>query len=257
MTNDKLYKIFNNYISSSIIDQIDLRSSALIEKYNHKNEYKNIEKSVNVSSSIFEQIYLRTNELIEKFNHKNEYQNIEKSVRIFLYNTVCEMIVSASGTRNVVSEKNQSAIKHDRIGLEYNTLLTNRLLSIMIEDDLDFSFTSKAEVYVRELLSENPAAVREWLNDIFLSNFESTNIIKGILHIIYHLPYEIIYPEGPTMAIAALTHSNIEIKEYGIRCFESWGNKHSLHVLKKIDCPQQWLREYVTEIITYLERELG
>ena len=97
------------------------------------------------------------------------------------------------------------------------------------------------------------------LNELYLIN-ASTNIklILGILHILSHLKYETIKPIGPTIAVAAINHKDIEVRECGIRAFESWGNSHSLSVLKSLKkSGEEWLDEYVAYVIHDLEEEIN
>ena len=57
------------------------------------------------------------------------------------------------------------------------------------------------------------------------------------------------------MALSALSHKNDEIKELGIRAFESWGSKNSLETLKQISVEATWLKEYLDQVIHDLSTE--
>ena len=106
-------------------------------------------------------------------------------------------------------------------------------------------------------MDQNTAIAKEWINNIFLYQFQDSRVLVGLLQVISHLEYLEIYPQGPTMALAALSHADSEIRECGIRAFENWGTTHSLNVLRSVKCHEGWLQEYVDQVISDIEEELG
>jgi hypothetical protein len=133
---------------------------------------------------------------------------------------------------------------------------TTELLRIIREQDFEYGFDSPADLFVRELLRQNLTVTKEWLNSIFIDYFDDTRILIGLLQIISHIDYLEICPEGATMALAALSHVNPEVRECGIRAFENWGTVESLKVLRNVKCQEKWLQEYVQQVILDLEEEL-
>jgi hypothetical protein len=134
---------------------------------------------------------------------------------------------------------------------------TPMLLRIIQEQDFEYGFDSSADLFIKGLMEINSAVTKEWLNSVFIDHFHDGAVIIGLLHIISHLDYFKIYPQGPTMAVAALSHSDAEVRECGIRAYENWGSSESLKVLKSVKCEEQWLQQYVEQVIADLEEELG
>lgn len=134
---------------------------------------------------------------------------------------------------------------------------TKEILSIIIEQDFEYGFDSPADLFIKRLLNQNPTATKEWLNSVFIDYFHDTRILIGLLQIISHIEYFEIYPQGPTMAVAALSHVDAEVRECGIRAFENWGTIDSLNVLRNLTCQEKWLQEYVQQVISDLEEELA
>lgn len=134
---------------------------------------------------------------------------------------------------------------------------TDEFLSILREEDFEFGFISRSEELLNEQLRINALATRNWLNELFIKYFSDEVIIIGILRIIGRFEPNQIFPQGQTIALAALNHSNIEIKELGIRAFEKWGSHESLEILKNIqvDTPP-WLKEYIEDVIKDLKEQL-
>ncbi len=133
---------------------------------------------------------------------------------------------------------------------------TPKFLEAIEDEDFEFGYISKSETIIREQLEINALATRNWLNHIFIRNFHNEKILIGILRILGRFEEKTIFPQGNTMALAALSHKNPEIKELAIRAFENWSSINSLKTLKKIKVKPDWLQEYLVDVISDLESEL-
>lgn len=138
----------------------------------------------------------------------------------------------------------------------YRDQLTDHLLTLIEESELEYGFNSALDVFLRDRISENALATKEWLNFLFIQHFAEPAVTTGILRTIAHLHYSEIAPQGPTMALAALVNSNPEVREVGIRAFENWGTLECLHILRTVHCPEAWMQDYVNQVIYDLEQEL-
>ena len=134
---------------------------------------------------------------------------------------------------------------------------TKELLRIICEQDFEYGFDSPADLFVRGLMKQNEAVTKEWLNSVYIKQFHDIRVVIGLLQIISHLQYPEIYPQGPTMALAALIHANSEVRECGIRAFENWGTIEYLNVLRNVECPESWMQEYLSQVIQDIEEEFG
>jgi len=137
-----------------------------------------------------------------------------------------------------------------------NKNLSPELINLINEEDFEFGFISRSEELINNQLEINDLATRNWLNELFISNFNNDGILIGLLRIIGRFDQEIIFPQGQTMALAALSHRNDEIKELGIRAFENWASENSIEVLKNTNIELDWLNKYKNEVISDLENEL-
>ena len=177
----------------------------------------------------------------------NEMHFADSSVDSYLEDSIST--ISNSSLENV-----QEISK--RIFTEFVLKETPRLISIIEEQEFEYGFESPAERFIKEKLRVNSFVTKEWLNDLFLRMFDNTRVIIGLLQAISHLNYLEIYPTGQTMALAALSHKNAEVRECGIRAFENWCNNESLKVLKNVHYPEKWLQDYVNQVIKDIEEEL-
>ena len=55
------------------------------------------------------------------------------------------------------------------------------------------------------------------------------------------------------MALALLQHRSASVREFAIKAFENWNSKQSLMFLRNIKCDQQWLQDYLEEVIRDIE----
>ena len=103
---------------------------------------------------------------------------------------------------------------------------------------------------------ENNLQIKECLDVVFVKNFENPSIITGLLRTLAHFDPDDINPIGVTMALGALKHKNIEVKECAIRAFESWGGEDSLRILENIEESEGWLRNYIDNVIEDIRAEI-
>lgn len=141
--------------------------------------------------------------------------------------------------------------------LRFKAEFSKNLLSLLREQDFEYGFYSPADKIVHQCLLENEIVTKQWLNELFIKNFNDVVITVGLVRVISHIDYEVIAPQGMTMALAALSHKNNEVKECGIRAFENWGSRDSLTVLENISFDQKWLQDYLEQVIEDLTVELS
>ncbi len=129
---------------------------------------------------------------------------------------------------------------------------SSRVVSLTRECVFEFGIENELDSFLRESLARNAMATQEWLNELFLRYFGDVSVAVGILRAIAHLEYDLIYPAGPTMAVAALSHQDVEARECGIRAFENWESPDSLIVLEAARCDERWLQEYLEQVVAGL-----
>lgn len=133
---------------------------------------------------------------------------------------------------------------------------SKQFISLLREEDFEFGYKTRSESILEEQLQINALATRNWLNEIFIKNYFDEVVTIGILRIIGRFEPVMIFPQGQTIALAALTHKNDEIKELGLRAFEKWCSLESLEILKTLDIQTPWLNEYKDDVIADFEEQL-
>jgi hypothetical protein len=133
----------------------------------------------------------------------------------------------------------------------------NFLSAMLCEESFETGMSTPSEEYIIKLYdTEGKISVNNLLNKIYLDHLENTNIVLGLLHIISHFDYDIVHPQGQTMALASLSHKDDEVKEFGIKCFENWEHPDGIRILESVDVGAKWLKEYAGMVILDLKSML-
>lgn len=188
-----------------------------------------------ISSNTSENI-LRKKESTKVLNKFRKFQNFS----------------SYSDTDKNESDNDKTSIK---IGEEFYEIEKKYFLSLIENDIFEYGYSTNAEKYLQSKLIEEPLKTKEWFNTLFNENFQSSDFMIKILHIMGGIDYELLDPQGTTMAVSATRNRDEEVKESAIRVFENWGSPQALSVLKGIECHEEWLQEYLTDVIVDLEKE--
>ena len=147
------------------------------------------------------------------------------------------------------------SLNRQRMG-RFRAEFSTRLLRLLREQDFEYGVDTPADELVRKSFSENRSIAKQWLNQLFVENYGDKVVLTGILRVLSHFEYQEVAPQGPTMALAALVNVSPEVRECGIRAFENWSTLQSLEVLKNVKCEEEWLNDYLQQVIAELKEEL-
>ena len=121
--------------------------------------------------------------------------------------------------------------------------------------DLKTGEVNEMENVVRNLISmSSQDKTLKWLNDLFLEHNTNVLFMCTLFHTLSHMEYEEVLPNGPTMAMASLNHSDDRVIGYAIKAFANWNSKRTI-TLMQTNIPnipwakKEWHRvlEYITE----------
>lgn len=159
-----------------------------------------------------------------------------------------EYLESQTGT----SEEVRDELNRSAKGL-LREIFINKFSQLLQDSNFEFGFSTPAEEYIRDVLSLYGPFVREWINELFIQNYDNPFILSVILRVIAHFDYQQMYPQGPTMAIAAARHKDTDVRECAVRCFENWESSDSLKILRNISFSDNYLQKYLEDVIAELE----
>ncbi|WP_457977193.1 hypothetical protein L0Y47_13205 [Ectopseudomonas composti] len=127
-----------------------------------------------------------------------------------------------------------------------------------------FTRAAKAEPLEYGVYSACDALVSSWADDlgselgvivqsIYLESAANKVNLLALIKAISMLDYERLHPHGSMIALASLSHKDLEVVEAGIRAYEHWGRNAGILALKNAEARVSWLDEYRLEVIEYLE----
>lgn len=148
--------------------------------------------------------------------------------------------------RKVHSEK----IKLDNLIDE----LTKKLVVSLKYFSIDDAEISQAERLALDIEREYSSRVLgEILQNIYIQYNDYSNMLLGLCKIIGRFELEEVMPWGPTMLVGLLSHKNETVKEYAVAVVENWADIDMLPILRNLDCSSKWLKEYIEDVVNYLE----
>ena len=158
-------------------------------------------------------------------------------------------IIKRTSTATLGEQPNQGLL------IQQRNKFTEELMSLILHEDFEYGIDTRADAFVRRYMALNAPTTKDWLGRIYIDNVSNIPVLIGLLRIVARLDYQEIKPPGQLIAIAALSHSNIEVQECGVRAFESWEAIDSLEILENLKVSTKWLQEYINEVVSDLKEE--
>ena len=154
----------------------------------------------------------------------------------------------------ITTESTLSPLQRIRNTLEpYRKRFRNDFICLLRDSEFEYGYSSPAEEYVSVQRLKFGPLVPEWINELFLECFADSYILGSVLRVMSHFEYNSLYPQGITMCIAALSHEETTVKEEAVRVIENWENADMIPLLKRLDVPEEWLSDYIHQVIEDIE----
>lgn len=174
-------------------------------------------------------------------------------------NLATEALVSLLRHSNIVRNSTSSNVENEaneRRLLELRQQFSQSLLSALRQEFVEPGIVSAADQIVSDAIKSNRLAALTWLNELFISNISQPDVASGLLLVTGRIPYKNACPNGPTMAVAGLSHSSAEVQEAAVRAFEHWATPDCLKILENIRTPYAWLSQYIEDVKNDIKQQL-
>lgn len=113
---------------------------------------------------------------------------------------------------------------------------------------------TEAEYIIEDLIRRTTSKkTMEWLYNLFLDNTGNALFLCTLIHSLSHIEYELVYPQGPMMAMAMFAHSDKRVVGYAIKAFSNWNSKDSLKYIKDIQPKEVWAKREMQRVIDYIK----
>src|SRR5262249_51808254 len=104
----------------------------------------------------------------------------------------------------------------------------SELIGALRTEHIEDGITHPAETIVQGALEKNPVTAIQWIQSFFTSNYYKRPTMAGaILRLIGRLPYNLVGFTGMLIAVAGLTHQEVQVRDSAVRALESWGEPSS------------------------------
>lgn len=133
---------------------------------------------------------------------------------------------------------------------EQKTKFKAMFRKIVESEIFEFGVRSAAEAFVEDQLLRRPNFTKNCLNELYLE-YAATDaqLAVAVLKVLAHSDRDLLFPVADTVAIAALSHVSLEVRECGVRAFEYWESPKAIGVLEQTKLEPAWLEEYKLEVI--------
>ena len=120
--------------------------------------------------------------------------------------------------------------------------------------NIEIGEPTEAEYIIDDLIRETtPKDTMEWVYNIFLDNIDNILLLCTLIHSLSHIEYELVYPQGPMMAMAMFTHDDKRVVGYAIKAFSNWNSKDSLKYIEHMQPKEIWAKREMNRIIEYIK----
>ena len=138
----------------------------------------------------------------------------------------------------------------DELRLHLTMRMVNALKYFTVEDS---ELTNAERLAIEIERKYSSRILGEVLQDIYVRYNGYPSMLVGICKSIGHFELNDVMPWGPTMLMGLLSHKNENVKEYAVAVVENWADIDLLPLLKNLDCASVWLKEYIQDVVDYLE----
>lgn len=197
------------------------------------------EKNKTTSLDLYNMLFKKSNyNITNKFKFDSSSQ-LEKSQWISLQD---EMLAEIKARKEKI-----------RMELLINKL-TKELAIELKYFSVDSSEISSSERKIMDIQDKYSFRILgEVLQNIYLQYNDYPNVLAGICKGLSRFELQEVSPWGPTMLSGLLGHKNETVKEYAVSLIENWSDVGLLPILRNIDCHSMWLKDYITDVVSYLE----
>ena len=132
---------------------------------------------------------------------------------------------------------------------ELNSSFYHRFMNFMIFDEVFETHSNLIELELLNYFNRNSYVTGQWFSNLFKDYISKPNVLINFLKILAKLESDKI-PNSHLFVASLLSNKDIEIKDFAIRVFESWGDLESLKILEHTArISPEWLEDYKQSVI--------
>ncbi|HIF5510693.1 TPA: hypothetical protein ACX3C4_000430 [Pasteurella multocida] len=138
-----------------------------------------------------------------------------------------------------------------------NELLSNfhhRFIQFMMFDEIMEDYSNAIELELLDYLDRNSYVTGQWFSKLFIEFIKFNKVLINLLKILAKLDSNKI-PNTHLCIGTLLSNNDIEVKDFALRVFESWGDYDSLSILESsAELAPKWLEDYKQSVIKDIKK---
>lgn len=131
----------------------------------------------------------------------------------------------------------------------------NKFISSMIVEEIIEEHSSPIELELLNYFDKNPQVTGQWFSKLFIEFIiNKPKMLVNSLKILAKLKPETL-PNIHVYIESLLFNKDVEVKDFAVKVFESWGDLDSLKILENTkEISPKWLEEYKQLVIKDLKK---
>lgn len=128
-----------------------------------------------------------------------------------------------------------------------------KLVATLLDEPIEDGVTHPAEGLIDEALRANSSHCLDWLSQVLGEHYPTRpSLCASIVRCIGRLDFVRVRGWGMRVVDDALQNSDTEVREAAIRALEAWGEPEALDMLRRHEDAEDWVNEYVQQVIVDL-----
>ncbi len=123
-----------------------------------------------------------------------------------------------------------------------------RLFHLFALEPLDDGYAHPAEGLLEKALTSTPTSTQDWIRSIVANEEKPASVVAGIVHCLSRLERNVLDLWALDIGEIALAHSEVEVREAGVRVMETVGGPRAIEILRTHQEQVSWMRRYITQV---------
>lgn len=136
---------------------------------------------------------------------------------------------------------------------KYMNSKTREFLYLLRHSYFENGMENEASRFIDNLMEKNICVTREWINDIFIENYNNTDVAIKILYLIADYSRNDMGNNAISMAVMGLNHKDDMVKSAALKAIDHWNSIDMLPILKNIEIKTPWVENMLNIIVQQIE----
>lgn len=175
---------------------------------------------------------------------KNVYVGIREQIESNSSDTEIKK-VDISSSENILNENRKKEMEKN----------TDYFVNLLCNTDFENGMDNEVFFYFDDLMRMNKSVTREWLNDIFITNYGKADVLMKILYLLSDYSLLDLGNNATAMATMGVNHKNDKVKYAALKAFGHWRSYETLIMFENIEIETSWVKMKLDKLIKRIKEE--